>query len=279
VRAAREEFEGDILHLGEMPTEDWAGFGLGLSLLLVVSVGAGLGVGWRGRLAKHAGASPNTLGRWALLAPWLALLTYCTQSGMSNAARIIAPYYPFLVASLVSGAAQAEIVRRRWWQVLAGVSVILAFVALVISPDRPLWPARTILSRWSSQHPSQGWASRALEVYTLYAQRPDALAGVRALLPPGIQTIGFAGEVDDNDISLWLPLGSRRVVHFLVTDPPSLLRSHVQYVVVGGFSLHYHRLPIADWLRINQAELVATTNAMVKISEGQQAWYLTRLKP
>ena len=32
-------------------------------------------------------------------------------------------------------------------------------------------------------------------------------------------------------------------------------------------------------LEQNDAELVATTNAVVKLSEGRQFWYLTRFKP
>jgi hypothetical protein len=184
-----------------------------------------------------------------------------------------------LAASLITAAVQSEIVRSRWWQMLAGTTVLLAFLVLGLSPDRPLWPARTILSRWIIRHPSQGWAGRALEVYTLYAQRPDDLAPVRALLPPGTKTVGFVAGVDDNDISLWRPFGSRRVEHYLLTDPPSLPRSRVQYVVVGGFNLNYNHLSLSDWLRRNDAELVATTNAVVKLSEGRQFWYLTRFKP
>ncbi len=278
VRAAREDFEGDILHLGETPTEDWAGIGFGLSILLLVSVIAAFRIR---RNRPHPPAAGTTRGvpRCVLIASWVALLAFCTQSGMSNAARIIAPYYPFIAASLIIGAAQSDLVRRRWWRMLAGTTVLLAFLVLVLSPDRPLWPARTILSRWSIRHPGQGWAGRALEVYTLYAQRPDALAAVRALLPPGIKTIGFVAGVDDNDISLWRPFGSRRVEHFLLTDPPSLPRSRVQYVVVGGFNLNFYHLGLQDWLRRNQAELIATTNAMVKLSEGPQFWYLTRFKP
>jgi hypothetical protein len=276
VRAAREDFEGNILYLGETPTEDWAGIGFGLSILLVVSAGAAIR---RNRLSPPAVGTAPALLRYALIAPWLALLVYCTQSGMSNAARIIAPYYPLLAASLITAAVQSEIVRSRWWQMLAGTTVLLAFLVLGLSPDRPLWPARTILSRWLIRHPSQGWASRALEVYTLYAQRPDDLAPVRALLPPGTKTVGFVAGVDDNDISLWRPFGSRRVEHYLLTDPPSLPRSRVQYVVVGGFNLNYNHLSLSDWLRRNDAELVATTNAVVKLSEGRQFWYLTRFKP
>ena len=285
VRAARENFEGDILRLGELPTEDWSGLGLGLSLLLVVSVGAAWGIRRRGPPAKTtrtlaiAGAIPDALRHCAWLAAWVALLVYSTKLGMSNAARIIAPYYPLLIGSLLTGAGQSEIVRRRWWRRLAGLTVMLAFLVLMLSPDRPLWPAKTILSKLGAQHPGPTAAARAFEVYSVYSKRNDALAGVRACLPPELKTIGFVGDQDSSEVSLRRPYGSRQVEDYFVTDAPSLLRSRVQYVVVSGYSLKMHDLSIDDWLHRNGAELVATTNLTVLISAGSQSWYVTRFQP
>ena len=277
VRAAAENFTVGFFYIGELPTEDWAGIGCGLSVLLVISIAAGFRVLTHPRAA--CGPNPVAFTRPALWAVWLALLAYCMKSGMENAARIIAPYYPLLVASLVAGAAQAEIVRRGWWRKLAGGTLFLAFIILVLSPDRPLWPANTILARWSSGHPNLQIATRARNVYSIFAARHDALACVRAILPANVNTIGLVAGVDDNDIALWRPFGSRRVEHFMVTDSPDFIWSRVHYVVVGGFNLSEHHMSIQDWLRINQAEMVASTNTMVKLAEGRQNWYLTRLKP
>ena len=139
-----------------------------------------------------------------------------------------------LVPLLLVGAGQSQIIRRRWWRGLAGGVLVLAFVVLILSPDRPLWPAKTILSRLQIEHPDQHLIARALKVYTVYSERSDPLAGVRALLPPEIKTVGFIGTEDDTDISLWRPFGGRRVEHFLLADPPEQIRQQVQYVVVGG---------------------------------------------
>ena len=58
------------------------------------------------------------------------------------------------------------------------------------------------------------------------------------LLPPSAEKVGFIGAPDDCDFSLWLPLGSRQVEHFLVSDPPERFqRLNVQYVVLGGLNL------------------------------------------
>jgi hypothetical protein len=102
---------------------------------------------------------------------------------------------------------------------------------------------------------------------------------VRPLLPPEVKAVGFIGAEDDCDISLWLPLGSRRVEHFLLSDPPERFRrEHIEYVVVGGLNLQLRGTTLDDWRQKTGAELVASTNATLKVSEGPQAWHVVRFK-
>ncbi len=234
-------FEQGFQAIGELPTEDWAGIGFGLSMLLLVSLVAArlvkkedvVGNGFVSR-----SAIPRAFGQFVLIAPWIALLAYAMKSGMVTPQRIVAPYYPLLLPLLLVGVGQSQIVRRSWWRVMVAGVLALAFVVLILSPDRPLWPAKTILSKLHEQHPDQRLTARALKVYTVYSQRSDPLAGVRALLPPNIKTVGFIGTTDDADISLWRPFGSRHVDHFYLTDPPEEIRRHAEYVVVGGYNLN-----------------------------------------
>ncbi len=272
-------FEQGFQMLPELPTEDWAGIGFGLSCLLLVSVPASL---LSGRSANQKfGCSPSMsagLRGLIVVAPWIALLAYCMKSGMVTPQRLIAPYYPLLLPLLLVGARQSQIIRRCWWRVMVRGVLLLALVVLILSPDRPLWPAQTILSRLSAQYPDQHLLARALKVYTVYSERADSLAGVRALLPPDIKTVGFIGTKDDCDISLWRPFGKRRVEHFFLTDSPEQIRQHVQYVVVGGFNLKENNMTLDTWLQSSGAELVATTNATMKVTEGPQPWYVVRFK-
>ena len=283
-------FEPGFLWLGELPTEDWAGIGFGLSVLLAASVCATfmvrraphpvpLPIGW-GEGGRRPGEGITIkFRRLILLAPWIALLAFCMKSGMVTPNRLIAPYYPLLLPLLLAGAAQSQIVRRRWWRALAGGTLVLAFVVLILTPDRPLWPAQTILSGLAARHPDQHLIFRALDVYTVYAKRSDPLAGVRDLLPKGVQTVGFIGAEDDCDISLWLPLGSRRVEHFRLSDPPERFRqAQVVYAVVGGLNLKLRGTTLDAWLQKTGAEVVASTNATQKVSEGPQQWFIVRFK-
>ena len=277
--AADKYFDAGFFSVGELPTEDWAGIGFGLCLLVVVSVGGAFWIRKKYSVTPVNWPIPNELCRCVLVAAWISLLAYCLKSGMTNAARLIAPYYALLLPLLLVGAGQSQIIRRRWWHWLAGGVLVLAFVALIVSPDRPLWPAKIILARWHDQNPDQRLISRALNVYTVYAQRSDPLAGVRMLLPSETKTVGFIGTEDDPDISLWRPFGGRQVEHFFLTDPPERIRERVEYVVVGGFNLKRRGTTLDAWLQQSGAELVATTNGTVKVTEGPQPWYVVRFKP
>ena len=272
-------FEPGFHQLPELPTEDWAGFGFGCSVLLLVAVPAAF---WLRRSAGNFSPTlpiPKNLRRCVLAAPWIALLVYTMKSGMVTPQRIIAPYYPLLLPALLLGAGQSLVVRRRWWRGLTGAVMILALVVLVLSPDRVLWPAKTILSKLVAQHPDKPALARALKVYSTYAQRNDALAGVRDLLPPNTRVVGFIGTEDDCDISLWQPYESRRVEHFLLSDSPEFIRQRAQIVVVGGFNLQSHGQTIDGWLNATHAELIGSTNALLKLTEGAQPWYVVRFKP
>jgi hypothetical protein len=277
--AANHYFDSGFFTVGELPTEDWAGLGFGLSLLLTVSVLASLWMRKANPSKSTAGIIPPAVCRCVLLAAWVSLAAFCMKSGMTTTARLISPYYPLLLPLLLINPAQSEIIRRWWWRGLVGVVLFFAFVVLIVVPDRPLWPAITILSRIHAQHPDQPLVNRALKVYTVYAERWDALASVRALLPPGIKVVGFLGGEDDCDISLWRPFFARRVEHFRMTDSPAEIKARAEYVVVSETSMAGHGIAFTDWLQKSGATRIASTNAMLKINGGVQSWQLVQFKP
>ena len=287
-------FEGGYNILGEMPTEDWSGIGFGISGLVVVSVVAGIfkrGTrnAERGK-GKAAGAEQTRnsevatrnafhVSRFILIAPWISLLAYCAKTGMVTPARLITPYYPLLLPLLLVGAGQSKVVRCFWWRLLAGGVVLLALLALIAAPSRPLWPAQTILSQALARHPNQPQLLRAQKVYEVYRQRSDPLAGIRQSFPPGLKVIGFLGTGDDLDISLWKPYGSRRVEPFQLGDSPETIRQlGIEYAAVSGLELSQKESTIEEWLRKSGAELIVTTNATMTVSQGVQPWYLVRFK-
>ncbi len=304
-------FEAGFYALGEMPTEESSGVGFGVSWLLVISLLAGW-VLWRrpgpsgaqpsgcssagrGRSRERAQAVgdgggvlqpegcapvpavPVALRRAVLVAPWISLLVYFMKVALMDLPRHISAYYPMLLPALLIGAGQAWVVRRRWWRRLAMGVMLLAVPVLVLTPGRPLWPAQTVLSRLVAWKPNNSLLQRALTVYSVYNVRSDPLANVRALLPPGLKVVGFIGTEDDIDISLWRPLGSRRVEHVLLTDTPEYIRQrHIRYAVVGEQDLADHHTTLADWQQRTGAELVGTAVATETVTQGPRHWYVVR---
>jgi hypothetical protein len=105
----RENFDTGFEALYEMPSEDWAGLGFGLCVLLVVSLRAAHRIRLMNRSASAKKAPgllptldiPQALRRWAMIAGWIALLGYCLKSGMATGARLVSPYYAFLLPLLL----------------------------------------------------------------------------------------------------------------------------------------------------------------------------------
>jgi hypothetical protein len=297
-------FEAGFHTLWELPSEDWVGLGFGVSVLAAVSViGTAFAPRSRrrvvGALCSNQILAPTDVGGyggraiqpirklrygrallWAVwLAPWIALLVYCVKSGMVTGARLIAPYYPLLLPTLLLHPVQEIIVRRRWWKSLAVANVVIAVGVLMVTPGRPLWPAQTILARLAEMHPDQRLIVRARNVYSVYGTRSDPLASVRALLPPGLTNVGFRADGDDPDISLWRPFGTRTVSHIMLKESPEEIRRRgIRYAVVGGFNLISSGTTLSNWMQQTDAELVASTNAIIKVSEGVQPWYLVRFR-
>jgi hypothetical protein len=308
-------FEQGFHMIGEMPTEDGAGIGFGLSVLIAVSVAAGLRRKERGRqgsagfqpavsrIANPQGSGPasgSPTGTWrysgldtcatnrgvpklvrrlALIAPWGSLLAYGMKSGIVDAPRLISPYYALLLPSLLIGARQGDIVRRRWWRAMVWGVLLLAIPVVMTIPGRPLWPAQTVLSRLLARKPGQRSVARALEVYKVYGDRWDSLAQARALLPKGLTVVGFLGHGDDVDISLWRPFFSRRVKHILLENTPEQIRErHIQYAVVSGGYLATSGVPLATWLQRTRAELLGTVTVTQTVIHGLQPWYVVRFK-
>ncbi len=89
--------------------------------------------------------------------------------------------------------------------------------------------------------------------------------------------VGFMGSEDDIETSLWRPYSQRRVEDILLTDSAQRIREQkLEYVVVGGFNLKLHQTTLEDWLRRTGGQLIATTNATLKVAEGLQPWYVVR---
>ena len=273
-------FEDGFHLLWELPTEDWAGVGPGVGVLMLISaLWAVIGFRRRNNTSRPTHGISPTILRLALIAPWLALMAYGAKSGMVTPARLIAPYYVLLLPLLLVGAEQAVLVRQRWWRGLAWAVFLVAFAVLIVTPARPLWPAKTILTKAVAAQPDNRLLARALKTYSVYSIRSDPLAEIRAQLPPDLKLVGFLGGPDDLDISLWRPYGSRQVAQFARGAPPEEIHARkIKYAVVSGLLFDLEGDSFDEWLVKTRAEVLATATVTIAVSAGPQRWFLVRFK-
>jgi hypothetical protein len=279
VQPMAANFEKGFHRLWELPTEDWVGIGLGVSGLLLVSLVALSQFPQGYRSANSSSLHVPRTCRWAvMIAAWIALLVYCMKTGMVTGARLISPYYPLLFPLLLVPVGHAMLVRRSWWRGLAIVTMLVAIPVVILTPARPLWPARTVFALLLERKPGNALLTRGHNAYTVYSQRSDPLAELRRHLPADLRTVGFMADPDDLDISLWRPFGSRRVKHIRHRESLAEIRDRgVKYIVVGGAALKAYGTSLEEWTSRTGALIIATNTITLKVGEGPQPWYLARL--
>ena len=276
---AQANFESTFCNLGEIPTEEWAGLGFGLSSLLLATMWAAW---FRCRQSHSPVQSPSQhrldLARKLVLAsPYLSLLVFFAKSGMMTVSRLVAAYYPLLIPALVRGPTVGGLVRCRWWRGWVLGVMVLAFMVVILTPARPLWPVKAFFSAIGDFGASHPFATRVKTVYSVYADRPDPLALVREALPEDCTIVGFAGSCNDTEISFWRPFGRRRVEDILAGDSWQQIRArHIRYAVVAESFLSDNHLNLQAWLKLHRANLLNSVKATLLVSNGPQVWHVVR---
>jgi hypothetical protein len=220
------------------------------------------------------------LGLWLALAGVIAWLGYMTKMGSEATSRLIAAYYPLLVAGLmVLTSLDGRILRRRLLRSVGLLAMLSALPLVILCPARPLFPVGLVSALMTRVHVPTGIVTRYDEVYQVYAARADAFRDLLAALPASERTIGFVQAGDDSEVSLWRPFGSRKVVEVKPSDSVDSIRARgVHYVVVGQDALEVrYKTTLADILSNWSGTLVEQKEIILMAHEGAKTWYLIRL--
>jgi len=256
-------------------TPELSSLGPGLCLFAVVSMWAV----FKYRRSTFA-AEPADRFRQALrLAPWGALLVFMAKTASFAGTRYLAPYYPLLFPLLLAQPGQACLVRQRWWQWL-GLS-LMAFTALllVVSQDRPLFPARMILGRLQLDAPHSRLVSSILKFYSIDSRSyGNERSPFEKDLPENEICIGYTSDGGQSEPGLWLPFGCRKVEQVRAEDTRQRLQQlGVHYVVVDDIMLSLVNETIEQWMKRYNAELIDEAAFKLQPSQPLMHGYLVRL--
>jgi hypothetical protein len=262
--------------LNEFPGEEGAGLGLGVGLPLLLVVMASLGGlprgGWRNGLKLFP---PVTL------AAWVAALVFMARLGSEAGPRLMLPYYPLMIVPCLLLSAQARLLQFRPWRIFLAIAALGVLPILVLSVNRPLWPAQTVSARLAQTHPENRILKRLAETYATYARRNDVLAPVRLQLPADAREIGFIAGANDTDYSLWRPFGERSVLHLRHPAFDFLHQpGRAGWVVIKENAWpDFCPVPLDRWAADHHANLVCRIPVTTLVSWGAENWCVLRLDP
>ena len=210
----------------------------------------------------------------------VALLAYMSKMGAPPTSRLIAAYYPLLIAGiLVKVSLDGRIVHRRLFKWSGILAMLSALPLVVLCPARPLFPAQAVSTLMAENHVPTGIVARYNLVYSLYAARADAFKELVVSIPPGERVIGFLQIGNAPEAPLWRPLGTRKVIEVTPEDSTEEMKAQgIHFVVVSEDALaeRYHTtvaLLAAKW----SGSLVAEKSITLMARRGPETWYLISL--
>lgn len=269
-----KDFPRFSLRLGELGTEENAGLGCGITILLLTTAGVAL-------FTRRRKASQPC--RWDVLGGFIvACVAYGSLISAESTPRLLTPYYPFIVASVLALPGMDRATRMHWWRRLAILMSLSALLIVILTPLRPLWPAQTVTTALRLRNTESRLLARISSVYTVYHDRADALAPARALLPDNTHTIGFIQSSDDPEVSLWKPLGQRQVMDVIgpeMSNRQWLDKMRIDAIVARRTMVEKQCGSIEKWIIDINGSLIATIPLTIKVSEGTQEWCIVKLNP
>jgi hypothetical protein len=253
-----------------------AGIGPGICLLTAASIWGA----WKLRPAIRETLIRERLLRWLRLAPWLALLVFMAKTGSFAAGRYLAPYYPLLFPLVLTPPGNLRLVGQKWWQRLGLLVMLGTAMQLVISLDRPLFPAKIILGWLNQGHAQSHFVSSLSRLYGIESLSHGSQRNpFEKDLPQNERCIGYTSNGGLFEPGLWLPFGCRKVELIRTEDTPQRLRQlGVRYVVVDDWLLSMIHQTIAEWMERYDAELVTTAICRPQPTKDAIPLYLVRLR-
>jgi hypothetical protein len=262
---------------GELEIEEEAGMGLGVVVFAALFIFYGIRAGIMDRrlLAVRQHQAFVLMGAGAI-----AWLGYLSKIGSESTSRLVAAYYPLLIAGiLVMVSLDGRVARGRLFKWVGALAMLSGLPLVILCPARPLFPAQAVSSFMAGSHLPAAIIERFDRVYSVYAARANAFRELTASVPQDEPVLGFLQDGNDPDAPLWRPFGTRKVIEVTPADSIGQIKARgLHFVIVGQDALTVrYQTTIASLAAKWSASIVEEKNITLLAHRGPETWYLLRL--
>ena len=247
------------------------GASLGLVLSILLAVGVALAVR-RNRDALGAVRDRNLVVVAGVAGYVLAL----SQGVPGSVGRSFCVFLFFSVPLAMVGwnSLRPQVLRAGLW-----FCVCSSLLSLVLSPERPLWPARRTQQVLAGS-PRFSWLAKKMELYTLVRERAQTGKALVQAIPTSEPAVVVLAGGDEPLLALFRPYALGRDVLLL---PPhavqlDLNRWQDNYVIVGGGAAEQYPELCRYLEQSGDYELVISHDYTSKLAVGAETWKLFRRK-
>jgi hypothetical protein len=269
-----KSFEGGFqdLAIRELPQEEGAGLGLGLTILASLAIFAAIGA------KRWALRPPSSALGIAWLATLVSILVYSSKMAIGCPARIILPALMFLIVGFSAMPNQSWLVRSHVWRWSAFFALGSSILVLILTPSRPLFPQRLMITLVRQLPLSPSLKERILIVYEAYGRRSRPFEPLLLSLPPDVPLLGYTGGAA-LEATLWKPYGSRTIVYV----PPATLLAHPSpphpsFLIASAYIIHRDTGLLAqEWIQQVGAQVIDFKKIIFQVQVGPELFYLLKL--
>jgi hypothetical protein len=264
------------LSAGEMQVEESAGVGLGItvSVILMIILRA-----WAGMARPDLLSGSKRRSLPIFIGMGVALIAFISKLGNEGAARLLAPYYPLLIAGLlVLQALDGVVIRFAICRIVAFIVMFMAVPLVIASPQRPLFPTDLAVRYLAAVSPAK--AERMQRVYEVYGSRYDGMKDLFTAIPGTETSVGLIQTGDVTESILWRPYGSRRIVDLNPDESIEQLKAdRIHFVIVYDEALNetYHTT-LDQVMTTWSARVVMEKDFRLRAKNKPEAWHVIELQ-
>ena len=142
----------------------------------------------------------------------------------------------------------------------------------MLEAERRLFPVDSFLGLAQKTKAPNSLIQRIEIVYRTYQLRADALAPIRETIRDAARVIGFVGNGNQPEVSLWRPFGERRVEDLVNLDN---LQAAPQFIVASesGTRDRVRESP-EDWAKQQNLREVSRKRLTILASNREEVWFV-----